>query len=280
MQQEEERWITDHSYGYKLHELTFWQVDYRVRLSRPEGAKIKGSGDKSRKPEDADGSHKDTFEYVGELNVSDKTIVCSIGPIPASGMFDVSLSLNGGRDYSAPSPSCRFAVYKPPVLSDVTPRNGVVGESASVLVTGGPFLDTGAAIMQFTSTDAHSGRLLKNEVVRATISSTGLCAKSPIFSSPATVEISVSLDDGVRFFSAWGGAKFMIHNPPVIGRFKPTCGPNTGSTEIVLSGASIVDTGDYCVKFVCGTQERIVRCIWSACHFIFLRSLQSVAELS
>ena len=77
---------------------------------------------------------------------------------------------------------------------------------------------------------------------------------------PAVVEISVSLDDGVRFFSAWGGAKFMIHNPPVINRFKPTCGPNTGNTEIVLSGASIVDTGDYCVRFVCGTQERIVRC--------------------
>jgi hypothetical protein len=255
------------------------QVDYRVRLSRPEGAKIKGSGDKGRKPEDPDGSHKDVFEYVGELNLSDKSIVCSIGPIPASGIFDVSLSLNGGRDYTAPSPSCRFAVYKPPVLSDVTPKNGVVGESASVLVTGGPFLDTGAAVMQFTSTDAHSGRLLKNEIVRASISSSGLCAKSPVFSNPAIVEISVSLDDGVRFFSAWGGAKFMIHNPPVINRFKPTCGPNTGSTEIVLSGASIVDTGDYCVKFVCGTQERIVRCMYIL-QFLMLFSLRSFAELS
>ena len=239
-----------------------WQVDYRVRLSRPEGAKVKGTGDKSRKPEDADGSNKDAFEYVAELNISDKTIVCSIGPIPASGVFDVSLSLNGGRDYTAPTPSCRFAVYKPPVLSDVSPKNGVVGESALVLVTGGPFLDTGAAVMQFTSTDAHSGRLLKNEIVRASISAGGLSAKSPVFSNPAIVEISVSLDDGVRFFSAWGGAKFMIHNPPVINRFKPTCGPNTGNTEIVLSGASIVDTGDYCVRFVCGTQERIVRCIF------------------
>jgi hypothetical protein len=244
----------------KTSVLICWQVDYRIRLARPEGSKIKGSGDKSRKPEDPDGSHKDVFEYVGELNISDKSIVCSIGPIPASGVFDVCLSLNGGRDYTAPSPSCRFAVYKPPVLSDVTPKNGVVGETASVLVTGGPFLDTGAAVMQFTSTDAHSGRLLKSEIVRATISTSGLCAKSPVFSVPAVVEISVSLDDGVRFFSAWGGAKYMIHNPPVINRFKPTCGPNTGNTEIVLSGASIVDTGDYCVKFVCGTQERIVRC--------------------
>jgi hypothetical protein len=259
--------------------LTFQQVDYRVRLSRPEGAKIKGSGDKGRKPEDPDGSHKDVFEYVGEINISDKTIVCSIGPIPASGIFDVSLSLNGGRDYTTPSPSCRFAVYKPPVLSDVTPKNGVVGECASVLVTGGPFLDTGAAVMQFTSTDAHSGRLLKNEIVRASISTSGLCAKSPVFSNPAIVEISVSLDDGVRFFSAWGGAKFMIHNPPVISRFKPTCGPNTGSTEIVLSGASIVDTGDYCVKFVCGTQERIVRCVCTL-QFLLFYLLRSFAELS
>ena len=71
----------------------------------------------------------------------------------------------------------------------------------------------------------------------------------------------------------------MIHNPPVISRFKPTCGPNTGSTEIVLSGASIVDTGDYCVKFVCGTQERIVRCM-KILHFLLLYSLRSFAELS
>ena len=172
-----------------------------------------------------DGASSTSADAPAAAHVSDTELVC---PAPetdhAAGVVGLSLSVNGGADWSAPE--APFLWYNAAEVHSVEPSVGPAAGGYGVTVHGANFIAGPGALCRF-------GR---GSVTRADVlSSSQLLCDAPR-ARPGAVALEVSPDGGV-FFSA-SGARFLFRAE---GQWAlaPTAGPTAGGTLVTVSGPQI-----------------------------------------
>lgn len=122
-----------------------------------------------------------------------------------------------------------FYYYKPPNLFDLNPRMGPVRGGTTVLVVGSNFENTGEIMCDFEH-GAVPGKFISNSEIECT---------SPAAPRTGYVNLKVALRKGL-----WSSPfKYLYYETPVIETAGPTCGPDTGFTQIEITGRNFVDLG-------------------------------------
>ena len=123
-----------------------------------------------------------------------------------------------------------FYYYKPPMLFDVDPRMGPVTGGNIVTVSGTNFENTGTIKCMFNDTF----------VVNATFTLFGTiqCLVPPAL-KPGFVDLKVALKPDM-----WSSpVKYLYYMSPTVTSIGPSCGPDTGFTQIQITGEDFLDLG-------------------------------------
>jgi len=152
--------------------------------------------------------------------------VCVAPPSYYYKQTSVELSLNA-QDYT--DDNTQYYYYKPPFLFDAQPAQGPVEGGTNVTVVGSNFNNTGNITCKF-------GR---REVPAWFISSSEIGCTSPTVSTPGFVDLEISLYPGL--YSS--PVKYLYYKNPVVSSIAPTCGPESGFTQLTVEGNNFVDLG-------------------------------------
>lgn len=154
------------------------------------------------------------------------TATCVAPPADGHRQTKVEITLNG-VEYTEDENI--FYYYKPPNLFDLYPRMGPVRGGTKVLVTGSNFEDTGEIQCDF----GHG------QVEGKFISTSEIECYSPEAPRPGYVSLRIALRKGL-----WSSPfKYLYYETPVITNAGPTCGPESGYTQIEVTGKNFVDLG-------------------------------------
>ena len=122
-----------------------------------------------------------------------------------------------------------FYYYKPPLLFDLQPREGPTRGGTKVLVSGSNFNDTGQIRCSFGGHETDGKFISVSEVE---------CI-SPPTDKPGYVDLALSLKKDL-----WSTPlKYLYYDIPKILNIEPTCGPETGYTQVAVHGSGFSDLG-------------------------------------
>ncbi len=127
---------------------------------------------------------------------------------------EVELTLN---DQQYTDDDRLFYYYKPPIVYDLSPREGPVKGGTRVIITGANFLDTKTILCKFGKVKPVSGRY---------ISENELECISPIYPKAGKVDLSISIELG-QYSSP---LQYQYYDVPEIASAEPLCGPDYGFT--------------------------------------------------
>jgi hypothetical protein len=134
-----------------------------------------------------------------------------------------------------------FYYYKPPFLFDVVPQEGPLRGGTSVILTGSGFEDTGDIHCDF-------GGVKTKGIFR---SASQIECIAPKYHTPGFVDLRISLK-----VNLWSSAiPYVYYEDPEVHSIGPTCGPDTGYTQIEVHGKNFADLGHN--KAMCVFNETI-----------------------
>ena len=122
-----------------------------------------------------------------------------------------------------------FYYYKPPLLFDLQPREGPVRGGTKVLVSGTNFQNTGQIRCSFAGIETPGKFISVSEVE---------CI-SPPADKPGYVDLRLAFVENM-----WSTPlKYLYYDIPKILNIEPTCGPETGYTQVAVHGSGFTDLG-------------------------------------
>src|SRR3989344_2781582 len=151
---------------------------------------------------------------------------------------DVNSELNGSNQTS--SITCSQLLIQP-IINDMSPRKGPTSGGTRVIITGGNFSASGAAV----AFDGVQGTIISR-------SANSIVVDTPQHSGTGTVAMRITNPDGI--FADSPNFQFTYGNPIITG-LNPASGPLSGGTEVTISGDFF--TTNPTVTFG-GTQGQIV----------------------
>lgn len=111
----------------------------------------------------------------------------------------------------------------------MTPREGPVKGGTKVIVSGTNFADTGTIRCSFGG----------NEVPGKFLSASEVECVSPQVEQPGYVDLKLAFEEDM-----WSTpVKYLYYDVPKIIQIEPTCGPETGYTQIAVHGSGFSDLG-------------------------------------
>lgn len=186
-------------------------------------------------------NYNDTFCRFGPLGMVPVQIINSTKAVciaPSSFLLkevEVEITLNT-RDWTRDGNI--FSYYRPPFVYDIDPLMGPVRGGTEVFIHGSNFEDTGSIRCKFGEDTVPGEYININE----------LKCVSPPTDKPGyvTFQVAVHEDD----FSSPELFKYLYYDTPVIHSIEPTCGPERGYTQIMITGDNFIDPGFdmvYCI---------------------------------
>ena len=131
-----------------------------------------------------------------------------------------------------------FTYYHPPFVYGITPKIGPVSGGTEVIVSGSNFEDTGYMRCKF-------GDIITKGVY---VSENELKCYSPKVERPGYVKLAIAIREDE--FSSGQNTKFLYYDTPVVTEILPSCGPESGFTQITVKGSNFADTGSDFVKCI------------------------------
>ena len=163
-------------------------------------------------------SHPSIYTVISATSVS------ATAPAHSPGVVDITVVTPGGT--SATSPADQFTYHAAPVVSAVSPADGLPAGGAVITVTGTGF--SGASAVDFGPTAGGS---------LTVVSGTSLTVVSPA-ELAGVVDITVTGPGGT---SATGPAdQFSYDGRPVVSAVSPAAGPVAGGTVVSVTGTGFV----------------------------------------
>jgi len=132
---------------------------------------------------------------------------------------DVNSELNGSNQTS--SITCSQLLIQP-IINDMSPRKGPTSGGTRVIITGGNFSASGAAV----AFDGVQGTIISR-------SANSIVVDTPQHSGTGTVAMRITNPDGI--FADSPNFQFTYGNP-IITQVNPTNGPLGGGTEVAIDG--------------------------------------------
>lgn len=152
--------------------------------------------------------------------------VCVAPPSYYWKQTEVEITLNA-QDYT--DDQTLYYYYKPPFLFDVQPGQGPVEGGTNVTVVGSNFNKTSTISCKFGDI----------EIPGKYVSSSEILCVAPAVRDPGYVDLMISLYPGL--YSS--PVKYLYYKTPVVNSITPTSGPESGFTQIVVTGQNFVDLG-------------------------------------
>ncbi len=187
------------------------------------------------------------------VTVNSATQITAHAPAGSPGTADVKVTTPGGT--SATSNNDKYTYDAAPTVTAVSPPTGPTGGGNTVTITGTNFLN-GATV-------AFGANAATNVTVN---SATQITAHAPA-GSPGTVDVKVTTPGGTSATSNNDKYTYttpvMPATPPSVSGINPSSGPQTGGTQITVSGsnldnASMVSFGSSAGSIVSDSASQIV----------------------
>jgi len=182
--------------------------------------------------------------------LSDSVLRCTTPSVTCSGIFDVSVALNGYDFHSdgappAGGPALHFEFYPSPQLQLLEPLGGPITGFTTVITRGvGLKIYAENPMCKFGPGTDDRGNLtgmnlvVQKKIGKATSDETFVC-QSPSRLRPGMIRISIALN-GVDFEPV-GWIPFTFYREPVVSILSPAGGPSVGGTIVVVRGSGFLD---------------------------------------
>lgn len=122
-----------------------------------------------------------------------------------------------------------FTYYKAPIIYEATPGEGPVEGGTLVTISGTEFENSGT-IKCFFGENVVSARFISFQEIQC-------------YSPPSKFAGFVDLYITIRENQFSKKFKFLYYDRPTVGTMSPTCGPDTGFTQLEIHGHNYVDLG-------------------------------------
>jgi len=178
-------------------------------------------------------NHNDTFCKFEGLTLMPATvhestkISCTAPPSYVNRQTKVEISLNNQQ---FTDDNQIYSYYKPPYVFDMEPRQGPTQGGTNVTLVGTNFKEGIPFKCKFGDhiTEGHY------------ISSSKVSCIAPRNGKAEYVPLSIAFEKDL-----WssGQAKYLYYNQPQVSRIEPSCGPETGYTQITVYGKNFINLG-------------------------------------
>lgn len=178
-------------------------------------------------------NHNDTFCKFEGLTLMPATvhestkISCTAPPSYVNRNTIVEISLNNQQ---FTDDNQVYSYYKPPYVFDMEPRQGPTRGGTNVTIIGTNFKENTPLRCKFGDQIVNGQYISKHQ----------LSCIAP--SHPKAEYVSLSIAFEKDLWSS-GQTKFLYYDQPAINRIEPTCGPETGYTQITVYGKNFINLG-------------------------------------
>jgi hypothetical protein len=167
----------------------------------------------------------------------DSNTVTAVTPADTAGVLDVLLVNADGQTATLAGGFTYLAAAPPPVLTSISPSNGVTTGGTSVTLTGSNFIN-GNITVDFGGIAATSVQFVDSNTVTAVTPADTAGAVNVILVNP----------DGQSSTLAGGFTYEVATPPPVLTGISPSNGVTTGGTSVTLTGSAFIN-GNITVDF-------------------------------
>ncbi len=183
----------------------------------------------------------DTLCRFGNLSTTVATVIsstqieCESPPSYEDREVPVEVTLNT-REWT--NDGIVFTYYHPPFIYGISPKIGPVSGGTRITITGSNFVDTGYVRCKFGNINTKGKYISENE----------LECTSPKVERPGYVKLGIAIREDE--FSSGHNTRFFYYDTPKIFDIRPKCGPESGYTQITVTGENFADTGSDFVKCI------------------------------
>ena len=178
-------------------------------------------------------NHNDTFCKFEGLTLMPATvhestkISCTAPPSYVNRHTTVEVSLNNQQ---FTDDNQVYSYYKPPYVFDMEPRQGPTQGGTNVTLVGTNFKEGIPFKCKFGPHITEGHFISKHKV----------SCVAPPHGRPEYVSLSIAFEQDL-----WssGQAKYLYYNQPSVKKIEPTCGPESGYTQITVYGRNFINLG-------------------------------------